>query len=111
MTTRARASTPPRGAGTPAPWGDLGDEHVGQAITLETPWAPGDSVTVTFLERGYDPGPRVRELSPAEYDDDGNETTPAELEVTPRFVHVVDHPEWGRNSFELDAAWPVEVGA
>lgn len=106
MTTRQR-----RTAGTPATWGELTTEaHGGQPLVVRWPWAPDDSVTVTFLERGYLAGTVQRELTPATYDDDGAEVTPAEVEVVERWVHYADHPEWGRNAFELDADHAVEVG-
>jgi hypothetical protein len=105
MTTRQR-----RGAGTPAVWGDLTTgEHGGRPVTFEWPW--GGSVTVTFLERGEVLGTVEREVTPAVVDDDTGETLePAVTETVERWVHVAEHPEWGRNSFEFDADHRVTVG-
>lgn len=107
MTTRAR-----RTAGTPSTWGDLSDdEHAGHALTFAWPWAPDDSVTVTFLRRGYLAGTEPRQVAEAVRDDDtGVELEPARFEYVERWVHYVDHPEWGPNSTELAADHPVTIG-
>ena len=102
--------TTPRTAGEASTWGALDTEtHGGRPIVLAWPWAPDDSVTVTFLERGYLAGTEHRELEPAVLED-GVEVTPAEVEVVELWVHYAEHPEWGRNPFELPADHPVEVG-
>jgi hypothetical protein len=107
MTTRPR-----RGAGTALRWGALTTEdHGGHPVTLSFPWDPEGSVTVTFLERGEMLGTVERIVTPAVVDDDTGETLePAETETVERWMHVAEHPEWGRNSFEFDADHPVEVG-
>jgi hypothetical protein len=107
MTTRTR-----RAAGTAATWGELTTEqHGGHPVTLSFPWAPDDSVTVTFLERGEMLGTVERVTTPAVVDDDTGETLePAVTEPVERWMHVAEHPEWGRNSFEFDADHPVTVG-
>jgi hypothetical protein len=105
MAPRAR-----RTASTPATWGQLTtEEHAGRPVEFEWPW--GGSVTVTFLERGEMLGAAERVVTPAVVDDDTGETLePAVTETVERWMHVADHPEWGRNSFEFDADHPVTVG-